>query len=200
MRRTLADIILRPLSAVAERYLSRTPSQRIQDAARSHARQDVGDESARSSLQADLDDVPRAALEAEIAAWWPRATYIDDRAYRLLVGVRDGRAPAMDPARREQLEQDAALGRLPLPEAFARLAAADPELRELESQAIAGHKPSVKDARRVFGKSPTPDKTAVGVAWLYLGQCARGKVDSRAYFEQATSSGTHGTVHVRPHD
>jgi hypothetical protein len=67
----------------------RDPSSRIQDAARRHAARFGSDVDVCAELQADLSDMPRAALIAEIAGRHPRLEYLNDRAYRLLVGVRD---------------------------------------------------------------------------------------------------------------
>lgn len=125
---------------------------------------DASDSGACAALRADISDIPRAQLLSEIARWHPREDYLNDRAYRLLVGVRDeGVVPPIEPEREDNLAREQGLGRLPLPEAFARLAATKPALGEMERRARDGERPRISQLRQLSKETGLdPTSTLVG--------------------------------------
>jgi hypothetical protein len=67
-----------------------------------------------------------------------RTTYLDDRAYRLLIAVvDDGSVRPIDPAVRDQFLAEAKLGRLPLKDGFEYLASLEPRLHDLPPRRLA---------------------------------------------------------------
>jgi len=142
-RSGLLGFLARRVAPAVDRRLE-TPSIRIQRAARSQARLDLGDEAARDALRDELGDLPAGSIEKQLSTWWPRDSFIDDRAYRLLVAIRDDSAvPAIEPGQRELFELEQTLGRLPLPDAFERLAEIDPTLRSLATN------PPIRDRKEM---------------------------------------------------
>ena len=179
----------------------RDASSRIQDAARRHAREAGSDSDARGKLAAELSEVPRSALVAEIAAWHPRDDYVSDRAYRLLVGVRDGgEVPPIRPEFRARFAREAEIGRLPLDEAFARIAAAVPELADIEQKATGGKPPKPNELKGVLESlgGPSQGATELAVVWRHLRACARGEVDRTPLFDHDVIRRTHGSVKIWP--
>jgi hypothetical protein len=122
------------------------PVVRAQVQANEHAKLDVGDEAAAEALRESLRDVERSDMEIAVARWNVRSDYLQDRGYRLLTAVRDS-APvvAMDPESASVFEAEGNLGRLPLPEGFARLSQLEPRLNDLQDRAVSGKKISQRE-------------------------------------------------------
>lgn len=118
-------------------------SQAVQHAARSRARLDCSDVEACRLLADDLARIIPERLGEEIASWFARDDYLNDSAYRLLVGVRaGGGVPPMPEAKRAVFAADEQLGRVGLTEAFRRVAALDPRLEEAILAIRPGDKPA----------------------------------------------------------
>jgi hypothetical protein len=102
---------------------------------------DLSDEEARAKLRDAALRHPEAArltrdLTARAAAKAPG--YVLDRMHRLVAAVLDDQpVMAIDPRSATDLEAEAALGRLPMREAFARLEAIVPQLARLRADADA---------------------------------------------------------------
>lgn len=123
----------------------------------SYAKQDASDESAAEPLRLEIRDIPTDVVDREIRYWAFRQDYLEDRAYRLLVAAHGGEPVAPIAASdRIRVEQEAMLGRLPLPDAFDRLADAEPELRRLKEVAMAGKKVRARDLRDVVCSARVP--------------------------------------------
>ncbi len=175
----------------------RDPSGQLQNGARKWARSELSDTEACAALASDARDIAPTALDAEIQGWHPRDDFLNDRAYRLLVGVRDGAVPSMDSSKRERFEREEKLGRLPLSEAFELLAASYPELVDLATRARAGEKLSLKERRPVLKRILDDDehgRTAFGIVSRYLGAVARGKDVQTPMFDRPGGYGAHGTI------
>jgi hypothetical protein len=160
----------------------------------SHAKRDVSDESAAEALRVEIRAIPIDVVDREIRYWAFREDYLGDRAYRLLVAVHGGGSVAPSEASdRIRFEQEAMLGRLPLPDAFERLADAEPELRRLKEVALAGKKVRARDLRGLLGPSARrsdpvlQEEIALLIAMFYLWDCAHGRAGSvKSYFERAS--------------
>jgi len=173
-------------------------SSRLQGARR-HAQSSLPDTDACAALAAEIADIPRDALTSEITQWWPRGEYLSDRAFRLLVGVRDGgEVPPIEPATRDQFARDEEFGRIPLPEAFRRLAASDPALERLEQLARTAHKlpkDMLQDLRPILQSTKDAHgDIAARVILRYLRDCAQGNDDPTPLFHRLDGSGRHGTI------
>jgi hypothetical protein len=192
------------LRGFVDRLRGRDPSSRIQDAARRHAMRDASDSDACAGVRADITDVPHAQLLREIAAWHPRGDYVNDRAYRLLVGVRDGGVvPPMEPERQANFSREQELGRLPLPEAYSRLAATTPALTDMERRARGGERPTPSELQHLLnetGLDPTrsPDRTEFRIITHYLRSCAQGRVDPTPLFDRDPRFEAHGSIQAWP--
>jgi len=104
-------------------------------AARGAAYSSHDDETARAKLCERLTGDAEAVEEA-LAHYLHRDDYIADRAYRLLAAASAGTTvEATPPGRAELFEQEQALGRLPIAEAFERLTEIEPGLVEARRQA-----------------------------------------------------------------
>jgi hypothetical protein len=153
---------------------------------------DASDSDACAALRADISGIPHAQLLSEIAHWHPRGDYLNDRAYRLLVGVQGGGVvPPLEPECQDNFAREQELGRLPLPEAFARLATTTPALVEMERRARGGERPSISQLRQLLketGLDPTrtPDRTEFHVITQYLWDCAKGRGDPTPLFDRDT--------------
>jgi hypothetical protein len=189
---------------VFDQLRRRDPSSRIQDAARRHARRNGNDAEVCAGLTADLSGMPRVALLSEIAGWHPRRDYLNDRAYRLLVGVRDGGVvPPIDQRYRDNFAREAVLGRLPMQAAYAQIAASRPQLVELERRVRADKRWSVKQLRQLLKETRldptgTPGRTEFGLITQYLKDCARGSVDPTPFFDRDVTFQTHGSIGASP--
>lgn len=107
----------------------------IHKAARHVAENELDDETAKARLSERLNADPAVIREATIDLSRRRDDYVDDRAYRLLSAAAAGSAVQPIPPEREDLfVAEEALGRLPLEEAFAQLAEAEPRLEDVRRQ------------------------------------------------------------------
>jgi hypothetical protein len=185
------------MASLLKMLFRRDPSGHLQDGARKWARSELSDPDACAALASDARDIPPTSLDAEIRSWHPRDDFLNDRAYRLLVGVRDGAVPPIDSSKRERFAREEKLGRLPLTEAFELLAASYPELDGLATRARAGEKLSVKQQRPVLKRILDEDehgRTAFGIVSRYLGGVARGKDVQTPMFDRPGGYGAHGTI------
>ncbi len=174
------------MRAFLTQLLGRDPSSRIQDAARGHARSRLNDAEACAALAAEISGLPAGAVEAEIAGWHHRGDFVNDRAIRLLVGVRDGVVPAIDPERRKQFAREEELGRLPLPEAFEVLTATCPELADIANRARARKKPNIRELRPVLTKLDNEHgPLAFYIVTRYLADCRRRRADPTPLFDRS---------------
>jgi hypothetical protein len=169
------------------------------------AKRDVSDRSAAESLRLEISDIGGDVLDREIGHWVSRENYLDDRAFRLLVAARegDGLVAPIDPEKHVRFEQEATLGRLPMADAFARLADVEPELGALKESALR-KKVRSRDLSSLVGpgaRRPNPvlsSDTAMKIALIYLGDCARGRDgDPRSYFDRVGRT-SRVSIGVRP--
>jgi hypothetical protein len=178
----------------------------------SQARRDVSDEAAAAALRLEIRNIPTDVLDREVSEWsaW-RQDYLADRAYRLLVAAHGGGPVApIEPSDRIRFEQEEILGRLPLRDAFGRLAEAEPKLRRLEEAALAGKKVRLRDLDRDLGVLVGPSarrsapvlqgKTAREIAFMYVWARAQGRDGNfKSFFEQPRHE-SRTIVHGRPMD
>ena len=193
----LLGFLARRVAAVVDRSVE-TSSIRIQRAARSQARLDVSDEAARDALRGELSDLPAGSVEEELSSWWPRDSFIDDRAYRLLVAIRDDiPVPGIEPAQRELFELEQTLGRLPLPDAFERLADIDPTLRTLENGPQMRDRKGITRVLRQLEKNPSEvlrGRLASSIVMGHVSQQSRGgDYDPTPIFDR-NQSHLHGSM------
>jgi hypothetical protein len=98
----------------------------------------ANDEDVASRMRRRAKD-PEAVQFALLELRPRRADFLDDRAYRILEAVRTGQPVApVDPACEENFRAQERLARLPLRQAFARLADLAPGLRLLEARVADG--------------------------------------------------------------
>jgi hypothetical protein len=177
--------MLRAFANYRQSRVRRHPLYRVQFAPRKHARTRRSDADACAALAGEISDIPADVLAAAIESWRARRDFLNDRAYRLLVGVRDGgTVPAIDAARREQFAREEELGRLPLPEAFAQLAATRPELRDLENRARAGEVPRREVAAAVDAVTNHDERTVMRIVAAHVMDCTRNRDDSTPLFDR----------------
>jgi hypothetical protein len=184
---------------LAEGLRGMDSAQRAYGAAMSQAKGDASDEVAAAALREEIRDIPQGVVDREISGWGERQDYLDDRAYRLLVAAHGGGSVApIRESDRIVFEQEAILGRLPLPEAFRRLSDAEPELQHYEELVLAG-KEQPDDLERLIGPDARGSDpvlhgaTALGIATWYLFERTRGTPGPKSYFERLRSF-AHGTV------
>lgn len=124
------------MASFLKMLLGRDDSGRLQDGARKWAQADLNDADAAAALEKEISDVSPAALQAEIDGWHLRNDFRNDRACRLLIGVRDGGVvPPIDPEIRHQFDRENELGRMPLTEAVKKVAGSfAEEVNELGSR------------------------------------------------------------------
>jgi hypothetical protein len=150
-----------------EERIRRDLSTRALNAAVNTAQRDVSDDEALAALRVELADVPPPAISQTADGWSHRDDYVHDRALRLIIALRDGTTVEPVPAaNRAQFEREAVLGRLPLPDAFSELAAAEPRLRDLERP---GRRGKLRAIQKLVGrKSKSPDPVMRGEIALYI--------------------------------
>lgn len=165
-----------------KRLFERRPSRsdQLQVAAKKWARSELGDTDAAAALANETRDFAAKLVDTEIHHWPSRDDFVNDRAYRLLVGVRDGAVPPTDSSKRERFAREEELGRLPLSEAFQLLAASYPELNGLEMRARDGEKISLRQRpmlKRILDEQDREGQTDTGfrMVWIYLRAVARGE-------------------------
>jgi hypothetical protein len=99
----------------------------------------LDDEAAKLVLADRLDADSKVLNEATIDLSRRRDDYIHDRAYRLLSAAVAGTpVQATPPERQDLFAEEAALGRMPIEQAFARLAEMEPRLLEVQRQVQRG--------------------------------------------------------------
>lgn len=101
-----------------------------------------------------------------------RSDFIADRTHRLLRALaEDGPVIGIDPAVADLFEQEEHLGRLPLREAFARLADRDPGLLELHDRGEAASRCEITDLVGIRARSHDPllmSDISASIAMQYL--------------------------------
>jgi hypothetical protein len=101
------------------------------DAALAAAASDATDAQACTSLREWLPPDGRIVADATSDLAAERTTYLDDRAYRLLIAAASrGPVPPIGADVRERFEAERTLGRRSLTDAFETLAALEPQLRD----------------------------------------------------------------------
>jgi hypothetical protein len=101
------------------------------EAALAVAASDVTDDQACASLRDRLPPDDRIVADATSDLAAERTTYLDDRAYRLLIAVASrGPVAPISADARELFEAERTLGRRSLTDAFETLAALEPQLRD----------------------------------------------------------------------
>lgn len=104
----------------------------IQAAAWRAAHSALDDEAAKARLTEELIGDPAVVKEATLELSRRRDDYISDRAYRLLSAAAAGSdVQPVPPERADLFAAEEALGRMPLEEAFERLAEAEPHLEDI---------------------------------------------------------------------
>lgn len=174
-------------------------SRFIQLGAREQACRDISDADGCVALKAELDGVPVATIEEELARWDRRETYVDDRAYRLLVGVLSGTVPPSDPDNAEEFGREEALGRMPLSEAFAGLAALDPRLDGFVAEARgADRRKMIGVLQRLNDLQGKSEAITGELQWLvagrYLRNLSHDAADDRPFFDQSPVRKIHGRI------
>lgn len=103
-------------------------------AAHKAAYSSLDDESAKANLGEHLEAEPEVVEEA-LTHFLRRDDYIDDRAYRLLAAAAADTTVAPTPPERTDLfAQEEEIGKMPMEQAFERLAEIEPGLLDLKSQ------------------------------------------------------------------
>ncbi len=126
---------------VQERIARSERTMPVTGAAHKAAFSPLDDETVKAKLREDLDADPEiveeaVALEEAVAHFHRLDDYIGDRSYRLLSAVAAGTAVAsVPPERAELFAQEESIGRVPIEQAFQRLAKIEPGLLNLKSQA-----------------------------------------------------------------
>lgn len=184
------------MASLLKALLGRDSSARLQDGARRWAQSDLSDSDAAAALAEEIKGVSRHALAAEIDGWRPHDDIRNDRAYRLLVGVRDkGAVPPIDPEMRDQFAREEELGRMWLSEAVRQVCG---EFAD-DAGALAA-------SSRQRGKAPLKElnklqrdiasrygELARDLAVVYVLANARGRDPSTTYFDMPLRE-RHGTI------
>ena len=163
------------------------------------------DETALEILRGKLTKVSPEEIRTTLAEWDQRRAhiprdYVDDRAYLLLLAYHTGNdvMPVAEEDR-EQFEEEARLGHMPLPDAYAELVEAEPRLRQLE--AVPQRLKRVNRVKNLLGPNSgktdplLSSETAASVAVAYLLPPATERhQNQRSYFErpQHASRGSFG--------
>jgi hypothetical protein len=123
----------RGYQAVAEQHERTEPFER---AARGLAYSTLSDDEACARLREWIGTVDDVVWEAVESSARSRGDYVHDRAYRLLSAAANYTlVEPIDPASADLFREEENLGRLPLGEAFDLLAAREPKLAQLRSEA-----------------------------------------------------------------
>jgi hypothetical protein len=133
----LGTAVLKRIEAsptVQEKMARSERTMPVTRAAHKEAYSSLDDESAKARLRERLEAEPEVVEEA-LTHFLRRDDYIDDRAYRLLAAAAAGTTVAPIPADRAELfRQEESIGRMPMEQAFERLAEIEPGLLDLKSQ------------------------------------------------------------------
>jgi hypothetical protein len=120
--------------AVQEQMARSERTMPVTRAARKEAYSSLDDESAKARLCERLEAEPEVVEEA-LTHFRQRDDYIEDRTYRLLAAAAaDTTVAPIPPERAELFAQEEEIGRMPMEQAFARLAEIEPGLLDLKSQ------------------------------------------------------------------
>lgn len=131
----LAARVLDAGREVAEMRKVQGDAEDLAFAALELAYKDKSDESLRDELAVRSGRDARCGEKAIGILARGRTSFVSDRAYRLLVAaVSDRGVEPIDASVRELFDEEERLGRLPLGEAYARLAESEPRLREVEAR------------------------------------------------------------------
>jgi len=123
------------MQAQKERSERISPAQR---AARQTAHSSLNDEDAKLALRDRLDADSSVLTEATIDLARRRDDYIADRAYRLLsAATSDTPVQPIPPERQALFAEEEAIGRMPIEQAFQRLAGLEPRLLDVRGEAEA---------------------------------------------------------------
>jgi len=135
----LGSAVMKRIDAMPAIQAAKERSERIspaQRAAREAAYGPPDDEAAKVALAGRVGDEAEALKEAAIDLAKRRDDYIGDRAYRLLSAAAAGTAvQSIPPERRGLFAAEEAIGRVPIEQAFRRLAEIEPRLLDVERQA-----------------------------------------------------------------
>jgi hypothetical protein len=135
----LGKVILKRIEsspAVQERMARSERTMPVTRVAHRVAYGSLDDEAAKLSLREQLDVEPEVLDEA-LADFHSRDDYINDRVYRLLASVATDTEVAAIPTERVELfAEEEAIGRIPIKQAFDRLAEIEPRLLDLERQML----------------------------------------------------------------
>ena len=103
----------------------------------------LDDDSAKAQLRSRQEAEPALLRDAAIERSKQREDYVGDRVYRLLsAAAADGPVQPIPPERAELFSREAALGRMPMQEAFSQLVRLEPALGEIESDVRSGERHS----------------------------------------------------------
>jgi hypothetical protein len=134
----LGKAVLKRIEAspgIQERIARSERTMPVTDAAHKAAFSPLDDETVKAKLREDLDAEPEIVEEA-VAHFHRLDDYIGDRSYRLLSAVAAGTAVASVPPERAALfAQEEEIGRMPMEQAFQRLAEIESGLLNLKSRA-----------------------------------------------------------------
>ncbi len=135
----LGNAVMKRIEAMPAIQAAKERSERIspaQRAAREAAYGPVDDEAAKVALGGRIGDEAEVLKEAAIHLAKRRDDYIGDRAYRLLSAAAAGTVvQSIPPERQELFTEEEAIGRMPIEQAFQRLAEIEPRLLDVERQA-----------------------------------------------------------------
>jgi hypothetical protein len=134
----LGSAVMKRIEAMPAIQAAKERSERVlpaQRAAKEAAYGPLDDEAAKVALGDRLEDEPEILKEATIDLARRRDDYIGDRAYRLLSAATAGTAvQPIPPERQELFAGEEAIGRMPIEQAFQRLAEIEPRLLDVERQ------------------------------------------------------------------
>jgi hypothetical protein len=139
LKRIEASPAVREQTARSERTMP------VTRAARKEAYSSLDDEATKARLSERLEAEPEVTgpevVEEALIHFGQRDDYIDDRAYRLLAAAAASTTVAPSPPERADLfAQEEEIGRMPMEQAFERLAEIEPGLLDLKSQVEAVEK------------------------------------------------------------
>lgn len=150
LKAQLGKAVMKRVEAMPAVQAQKERSERIspvQRAARKLAYISQDDETAKLALAELLEADSDVVKEATIDLAQRRDDYIDDRAYRLLSAAAAGTAVLpIPPERRELFAEEEAIGRMPIEQAFQRLAELEPRLIGVKHMAERGGQDEDGDA------------------------------------------------------
>jgi hypothetical protein len=132
----LGSAVMKRMEAMPAIQAEKERSERIspaQRAAKQAAYGPLDDEAAKAALRERIGGEAEALREATIDLAKRRDDYIGDRAYRLLsAAAAETAVQSIPPERRELFSGEEAIGRMPIEQAFHRLAGIEPRLLDIE--------------------------------------------------------------------